>query len=377
MDYTPYINGINKTGFPLEHKVARQLRDNKWTVITNRYYVDNDEERPREVDIVAYRYCNKHPDFDLFTTIILSCKKSDHSVWTFLSREAAARDPNTDREPFHHYSSSPAFNFMRSKDTEWGKTYQKTVLSNNVKDIFSDSKNEIFALQELSNGSGEKNKGLGKPLGDAAMFAAVMSLMKAQHYELSVKHKKERKKPAIYQFNLLSIVDGEMIEFKFDDEHEIKAQHVLYENYIARYIFDNMETFSRIVFTTYDNFQNAADQYGRLHSTNQKLFAETVDDFYKDIVEDSAKVSVLEKEFFAHLSRKLRVLYIKERRHYDKLNVSSLWYNKKNGTLEVGVDDALFELEFLNANGIQLAKEAVKLFYKYEGEVIFDDSMPF
>jgi len=377
MDYTPYIEGIKKTGFPLEHKVALQLRDRKWTVIANRYYVDNDEERPREVDIVAYRYCNLHPDFDLFTTVILSCKKSDHSVWTFLAREAASRDPNTNREPFHHYSGCPAFNFMRSEDPEWPKTYHKKILSFNLQDIFKKSKTEIFALQELSNGNGEKSKGIGKPLGDSAMFSAVMSLMKAQYYELSVKHKKKRKKPAIYQLNLLSIVDGEMIEFKFDDSQEIKARHVLYENYIARYIFDSVESFSRIVFTTHDNLCNALEQYERLHVANQKIFAEVVNDFYKDVVHDTSKLRVFEEEFFAHLSRKLRVFYLKSCRQYDKLNVSSIWFNKENSVLEIGVDNIFLEIEFLNDSCLTLAKDAVRLFYKYEGDVIFDESLPF
>jgi hypothetical protein len=377
MDYTPYIEGIQKTGFPLEFKVARELRNRKWTVITNRYYLDNDEERPREMDIVAYRFCNKHSDFDLFTAVILSCKKSDHSVWGFLTRSAPTRDPNMDREPFHHYSSSPALDYAIANDKEWAKTYHQKMLSHNIKEIFHNGKDEIFALQELSNGAGERNKSLGKPLGDSSIFSSVISLMKAQYYELSVRHRRERKKPAIYQCNLLSVVDGEMIEFKFSDKAEVTAKHVLYENYIARYIFNEKETFARVVFTTFDNLNNALDQYERLHSSNQKFFKTVIDDFYEGIVKDSRRRAVFEKEFYAHLSRKLRILYLKEHRHYDKLNVSGLWFNVKKDVLEISIDDAATELNFLNNKAIEIGKQAARLFFKYEGEVIYDDSFPF
>jgi hypothetical protein len=266
---------------------------------------------------------------------------------------------------------------MRSKNAEWAKTYHKKVLDHNVKNIFANKNNEIFALQELSNGHGDKSKSAGKPLGDSAMFSAVMSLMKAQYYELSVRHKKERKKPNIYQFNLLSIVDGEMMEFKFSDDPEITAKHISFANYIARYIFNGAQTFARIAFTTYNNLDNTLDQYEKLHAANQKIFSEVVGDFYDSIVEDTAKIKVFEKDFLAHLTSKIRFVYIINHRSYDKLKIDSIWHNKETSTLELGIENSFNELDFLNDKCLELAKDAAKLFFKYSGKVIFDESLPF
>ena len=168
-----------------------------------------------------------------------------------------------------------------------------------------------------------------------------------------------------------------MIEFKFAEKSEVAAKHVLFANYIARYIFNGTQTFARIVFSTYGNLENTLDQYARLHTANQKLFAQKVDDFYKNVLEDFGKIKVFEKEFYAHLTRKLRVIYLKERRPYDKIKIDSLWYNKTKCTLEVGTEGNQAELDFLNDKGLQAAKDTAKIFFKYEGEIIFDESIVF
>jgi hypothetical protein len=70
LNLDPFIVGIQKTGFPLEFEIVQILQDAGWRVISNKYYVDNDEEKPREVDVVAYKVNTANPSFDVYTGLL-------------------------------------------------------------------------------------------------------------------------------------------------------------------------------------------------------------------------------------------------------------------------------------------------------------------
>lgn len=82
MDFLPYIEGIKATGYPFENWAAEQLLSKKWRIISNRYCVDDDENKAREIDIVAYK-ASSGDDFDPRTVIIISCKKVIYIIGIF------------------------------------------------------------------------------------------------------------------------------------------------------------------------------------------------------------------------------------------------------------------------------------------------------
>jgi hypothetical protein len=66
---------IAKTGFVLENSIAQTLKSAKWTVISNRYYIDDAEKGVvREIDMVAYRSATVQ-HFTVLTALLISCKK--------------------------------------------------------------------------------------------------------------------------------------------------------------------------------------------------------------------------------------------------------------------------------------------------------------
>lgn len=59
---------INKTGFPTEYKVQKLLESHGWSVISNRYYIDEQKKVEREIDLLALKNGIR---------LVISCKKSD------------------------------------------------------------------------------------------------------------------------------------------------------------------------------------------------------------------------------------------------------------------------------------------------------------
>jgi hypothetical protein len=77
-----YLEAVSATGFVLEHRVSKLLRSKGWQVINNRYYID-----------VAYKV-GKADDVNIFTALIISCKKNEANTWAFFVRDFEGADPN-------------------------------------------------------------------------------------------------------------------------------------------------------------------------------------------------------------------------------------------------------------------------------------------
>ena len=145
------------------------------------------------------------------------------------------------------------------------------------------------------------SKASGTPRNDKAIFSAVTSLMKAQAYELGALPKRLNK-PVVYQFNLLSVVDSDLIRLYFDGD-SIETQPVNDEHYIARYIIKKQATFSRIRFMRADAFGALLPEYSALHQENCRWFDGQCGEFYLDIVKDSKRAEILIDDFRKEVRR--------------------------------------------------------------------------
>lgn len=214
MAYDNLPDQILKTGFVLENRIAQALKAAKWTVISNRYYIDDAEESIREIDLIAYRV-TRVQHFSVYTALIISCKKSEPNAWALLARDIDLKDPNSDWQPLHSWSNDKAVAYQLAS-LGCAKRYHDGILKLGVTGVLDTPAVEVFAFQEM-------NKASGAPQNDKNVFAAVTSLMKAQAYELGALPLR-KKTPAVYQFNLLSIVDTDLVRLMFSSDN-ISAGH--------------------------------------------------------------------------------------------------------------------------------------------------------
>ena len=80
------LKSLEETGYPLELKVGNIFSKRGWNVEHNRYYVDEDEKKAREVDIAAFIGSKSQKD-KLSTGLGLICevKQSLKHPWVILS----------------------------------------------------------------------------------------------------------------------------------------------------------------------------------------------------------------------------------------------------------------------------------------------------
>lgn len=70
---------INRTGFPMEYEVQKILEKHGWSVVSNKFYVDDIKKIEREIDLVATKRVMQDKVL-CEVNLIISCKKSE-SGW--------------------------------------------------------------------------------------------------------------------------------------------------------------------------------------------------------------------------------------------------------------------------------------------------------
>jgi hypothetical protein len=368
MDLNNFATQIYSTGFPLEHRIAMLLRNAGWSVISNKYYIDDLEQTIREVDLVAYRV-REVAHLLVYTTLIISCKKSDKNAWVLLSRPISADDPNANLEPFHAWSNDVPISYMISQ-SNWAAPYYQKARQLGVCGPLDKLSRDIFAFQEMERETG-------RPHNDKAIFTAVTSLMKAQAYEVNALPER-RKEPAVYQFNLLNVVDSDLVCLDFDDTATIATPvKVESELYVTRYIINKQQTFARIQFSTAEHFSQLLPGYKKLHDANCKLFEEAHEAFFGDIVQDPLRWHLLLDKFHARLQWPFHFAQHKGHLNLEKLPVPT--FGKSDRGLEIEVDLHYKAVETLNADESfsKATTEALKAIYRYEGNFMFSPEIPF
>lgn len=364
-----YAKEIRKTGFVLEYKVAEILRQAGWTVISNKYYEDDYEGNVREIDLLAYKV-SQVQQISVYTTILISCKKSEADIWALIARNINLKDPNADWWPLHAWSNDKAVNHEIAKPTI-AKTYHEQVIGLGVVEALSVPEYEVFAFQEM-------NRASGAPRNDKNIFSAVTSLLKAQAYELGALSQR-KKKPTAYQFNLLSIIESDLVRLVICND-EITQEAIESEHYISRYIIKKRETFSRIRFIGFSSFKKKLEDYDRLHKANCKWFDSAITSFYDEILKDYKRASILVEDFRSKVSWDIYLSVQKAHRLKIEKNLISVGWNgfDRRAKVEIVCDESIVRTLNADAELRPKVEKALKEVYRYSGEFNFEvDDIPF
>ncbi|MEH2330678.1 hypothetical protein [Nostoc sp.] len=372
MNLEKYHLNIKKTGFDLEFRISEILRKSGWSTINNKYYIDDVKEEVREIDIIAYKAMITK-DIRIFTTLVISCKKSEKNLWALLSKKLDEKDPNLELKPVHVWSNNKILEFITSM-SEFKNDYYENIINQKVGRALCTPKFQIFAYQEMDIDSGN-------PKNDTAIFTSVSSLMKAQSYEINSlpKRRKGEKLNYIYQFNLISIIDSKLIRILFEEKN-INTIEIDEDNYIAKYIINKQQTVARVHFIKAEVFDNILEEYNLYHLANCNFFQQKYDEFYIDATSNEDKLKLLFDEFYDFIKTSLyfqllQYGYKKTLDDFVKDVKADINWNEVSKSLIISLDIPEKFIDFLNGNkkiSSIVARNLDKV-YRYNGKFEFVD----
>ncbi len=371
MSSDKYAKQITKTGFELEFRVSEVFREHGWTVIGNKYYIDDHQDTVREIDLIAYR-TTKLPYFRVATIVVVSCKKNEKDAWVLLAKDLDRRDPNIDWQPIHTWSNDKVLKHMLGT-SEWRTEYPDFVGKRPVGGLHQVPNRHIFAFQEM-------NKTSGKPNNDRNIFESVTSLMKAQAYELAALPQRKLAR-LVYQFNLLSVIDTDLVRLDFNSNGNIAEQEVDEETYVARYIIAKRQTFACIHIVRFAALFRALNRYNALHEANVAFFDSLNKRFYDGAVRSGDKSALFWKEFIDQLSAMIRWRYRFSEELAERATNASMSWSEEDSEVRIHIDVSQEEIGTLNGHEEMRLRlsELLKSWYRYEGTSRFDvwDDIPF
>lgn len=383
MDTKLLLEAVERTGFPLEHHTASLFKKDGWSIFSNKYYLDDTSGQPREIDLIAYK-ANVVGDVTIYSAIIVSCKKSSRSLFAFLTRDQNKNDPNKNLFPFHYWTNDMALEHVVSDDSFSKKLSLE--LAEGAADVWGVPAREIFGLQELApiTSSGKPSDPVSsyKADNDRAFFSSISTLIKAQSYELA--RLPERQSEAhLYVFGLLTVLEGDMVEVDYDKAvPSVKTTEK--QKYIAHYIVNRNEQFTRINFVNRSKLPTIVPQYSWAHEALVAKITRDRSAFYKNIVTDRRRAAVF-IETFRERAKNILDYYTPELigRSLEASDIDLDWDKKHSVALvqiyfnysENGAD-VIEKLNLENRLGSHM-EEIFKSVYKYEGEFRFDEALPF
>lgn len=377
-DGVKVLDAIEKTGFPLEHRTATAFAKRGWSVVANKYYVDDNSGEVREIDLIAYK-ATRLDSLTVYSAVIVSCKKTSENAWVFLSRPLNPNDPNRDLAPLHYWTNDKALSFSMAQN-DFAAKYTKR-MSRPSPMTWGAPESEVFAFQELSPSRSSTGEISGyKPWNDKAIFSSVTSLMKAQAYELGRLPERAKNNTVVYIFSLLSVMDGELLEAGYQDLQAKVARKDSFK-YIAHYIINRKEQFCRINFVHPSLLDKAIKECDDGHVTSVEFVEKTINNFYETSLDNQKQIDVFEDSVINRLQVWVNI--------FGKLNGAErmstkntvITYKKESNTIIFGVSSEAPEskISMLNQDTrvVSKAKEIIRSTYRKDVNVYFEWDVPF
>jgi len=371
-------DALNQTGFPFEHHVFRTMTAHGWRARSSRLYVDGEEGKTREMDLLCYRI-TKGKEVTTCTALIISCKARHQKPWVLLTRPWPDRSQGwLEYPPVPVWSNSDAVSYETGRGS-WGLDYFNLAEATGLRSWAADSPGEVFALQEFeavkSHPHGKKVEAAPKfnAKGDSSLYEGAMSLLKALAYEAAAvdERRKISKQKFVYQFNLLQLLDGDLYEASFSQNPPTVAKVERYR-YFARTMLAGKDFSSRIEFCTKAALPGLCDELAKLHEYNCHHFDSRATLFYRDLLSSPERIDALLPEFEAGLGPLYRL--------YTKIDEQS------TGWIRVRWEDAESQLKIVVVDGREVVprlngvpsfmsflKRVVKRVFRYDGPIVLVD----
>ncbi|WP_430482792.1 hypothetical protein [Rossellomorea marisflavi] len=249
------LKDVLKTGFPLEMEISQLFRKSGWQVVNGSYYIDKDEDKGREIDVISTINFDEDLDEGLFKEVLFSLvieiKKTEEKPWVFFTSETTG-----------HFDKLLPLDAVLAGFTA-PKARLRRILRKNLPSIHKRIGRNFYVG---FSGNGARDD----------IYKALSSVVKATQHSLenSWAYNNESGDKLVYVFQPVVVIQGGLFEVFLDEDGEHVVEEVDYIQTQFNYLSSNYPSENRkIIHIVKDEY---LPQF--IDEQREALFA-----FYRDI----------------------------------------------------------------------------------------------
>nr|WP_154958898.1 hypothetical protein [Paenibacillus xylanexedens] len=247
------LKEIKKTGFPFELSVSNNFANNSWSIDFNSYYIDKDEKKGREIDLIAglHRQKTTNQQYIEFNwKMVIEIKQSLEKPWVFFTTKT------------NNFEKSLGFS----------RTIAMTDFSTPRPDI-----HKIFLEfgTKLNNRTGRSfYEALAKENKRDDIYKAISGVVKATSHLVESTDIESYADKLLYYYEPVIIFNGNLFEAYLDENNNIEVKQVDNMQLSFKYLSPNYDgkryTIQIVTFNTLPDFIEKTEK--KINAISEKLF---------------------------------------------------------------------------------------------------------
>ena len=320
---------LAKTGHVFEHQIGALFEDRGWMIIPNKFYVDRDDNKGREIDLVAYRISEVANNTAYITVVVIEAKQSNKTKWVFFTKGGYQGDINMNTAPLYYHNEIEEVGRYLSQQALLDGMMEREQI-----DLFNFPRKAYTFSEVTDDRKGSQSGGsFFRAVATNTIYNSIFGVIKAQMSELDFYRNRKiaKNEKRFYMILPLVVFNGELVEAQISPDGEIDLQETQEIQYVNRYrslAYDNFYTANII---RRDILPRYIETYTDIHHGVRDQVNEMIARFYDNL--DLTSFELLWDRIIGHLHADEQFA------PFNPGNLIPHHFNADKAILEIYVDD--------------------------------------
>lgn len=270
---------LSKTGHLFEHQIGALFEGKGWMIIPNKFYIDRDDNKGREIDLVAYKITEIRDETAYITVVVIEAKQSSKNKWVFFTKGGYSGDINMHTAPLYYHNEIE----------EVGRYLSPNVLLNGMAereqiDLFNFPR-KAYTFAEITDDREGAGASFFRAVATNTIYNAIFGVIKAQMSELDFYRNRRiaRNEKRFYTVFPLVVFNGDIIEAQTGPDGNLDLAEVQEVQYVNRYRSPAYDNFHSVNIIRSDTLPHYIDLYSNIHAGLGAHAGAMIDQFYANL----------------------------------------------------------------------------------------------
>ena len=319
---------LAKTGHIFEHHIGTQFEQEGWMIIPNKFYLDRDDNKGKEIDLVAYRISEVREQTAYITVVVIEAKQSQKNKWVFFTKGDYMGDINMHTAPLYYHNEIEEVGRYLSPNALLAGMGEREQL-----DLFNFPRKAYTFAEVADDRKGHQGSSFFRAIATNTIYNAIFGVIKAHMSELDFYRNRRiaRDEKRFYLVFPLVVFNGDLLEAQIGPGGAIDLQETTAIQYVNRYRSPAYDNFYSANIIRQDALPEYIDIYTRIHDGIQGQVQGMMDKFYSNL--DLTSFELLWDRIINRLHKDDQFA------PFNPGNLIPHHYNQKKSILEIYVDD--------------------------------------